>query len=406
MKGIGHIYTILILAAASIGGAYAQSVDMWFGDSEGNRLTSVNVAQGDTFGVSIWYQTSDTWEHNAIELLVGFDRATSVGSAATPIDGEIALVGVDNISFPTVLANNLGGGFSPTAGDRPYGARLALGAALGNTVTAVSPVRIADIVLRNQAIPEGGFYNMTIWNAGDGVRWTSFAPMMSSVRRDATPDTLTVNSVSVPEYTIEQWKKLADGELGKLVGAEVTIDVGDSFFVESADRSAGIRVAKLGTSVYTPGVRATITGTIETNSNGERYIASSAITSAAQSRSILPLGTINRALGGSNWNYNSTTGAGQIGVTGADDLNNVGLLVRAWGKPVLTGSPDSFVLDDGSGVEVTVQLPSGQTHAWTAGTVPAYVSVTGASGLKKTGAVAASAIYIGSFAADIKTVSP
>ena len=409
MKTFRLLCILLLTMTALTGVSNAQTLDFWFGDLSGTPVTSVDVAQGSTFDVSLWYQTSDVWAHNAMELLVGFDRTTSIGASATSLDGEISLVSVSNIAFPIVLANNLGGGFNPSAGDRPYGVHLALGAALGTTVTAWTPARIADLSLSNDTIPQGNYYDMTIWDAGAGNRWTSFAPMFSEIRRDATAAALRVNSVAgpAPEYTTEEWKALGDGEQGKLVAIEVTIDVGDSFFVEEAGRSSGIRVAKLASETYIPGARATVTGTIETNSNGERYISPSDIVTAADSVTILPVGMANKSLGGYDWLYNSGTGEGQMGVKDGSGLNNVGLLVQAWGEPVLIGETDAFRIDDGSGMDVRVQLPAGQAHGWDAGSVPSYVSATGASGLmKQLDDSHTSMIYIGDFATDVTTFAP
>src|SRR5690606_30155191 len=47
--------------------------------------------------------------------------------------------------------------------------------------------------------------------------------------------------------------------------------------------------------------------------------------------------------------YDSSTGAGQQGITGASGLNNIGLLVTTWGTVTWIG--DGYLyLDDGSGL--------------------------------------------------------
>ena len=75
--------------------------------------------------------------------------------------------------------------------------------------------------------------------------------------------------------TIEEWEARMDGALGQLAGAAVTLDAGDSFFVESEDRSTGIRVGKIDDEPYYPGSYATVNGMITTNANGERMIVPS-----------------------------------------------------------------------------------------------------------------------------------
>lgn len=404
------IYTLVLAIVLLSGTVSAQNINFWFaqqGNPSGASIDSIDVEVGSPFTVSLWYQTSDAWLHNAVELMVGFDRTMLEGSDAIPLDGKITYVGASNMSFPIILANTVGGGYG-AAGERPYGAHLAVGAALGTNVTASMPVRIADLTLKNTSIPVGGYYDVVIWDAGSGSRWTTFATRRDDIRRDAQMAVLRVNSISgsVTDYTIPQWKALGDGERGRLVEAEVTVDVGADFYVGEVNRSAGIRVAKVDTGVaLAPGSRVTIVGSIETNANGERYIDASNIDIQAGSATIEPLGLAARALGGGNWQYDSSTGAGQRGVKNGNGVNNVGLLVHVWGVPVLTSSSDSFMIDDGSGASVKVQLPSGQTHSWNSGNVPAFVSVKGASGLVKNADNSyTSVIYIGSFSTDVVTV--
>jgi len=60
-----------------------------------------------------------------------------------------------------------------------------------------------------------------------------------------------------------------------------------------------------------------------------------------------PLAMTNRAIGGGDWFYEPVTGAGQKGLIVHSGLNNIGLLVRTWGRYTKIGS-NSFILDDGS----------------------------------------------------------
>ena len=58
------------------------------------------------------------------------------------------------------------------------------------------------------------------------------------------------------------------------------------------------------------------------------------------------------ALGGANWCYNSGTGAGQQGVAGGVGLNNIGLLIRTYGKVTYVDSSTDhkwFYIDYGTG---------------------------------------------------------
>lgn len=407
------IFAVALAAALLPSAVDAQNVSFWFaqqGDPSGTSIQSMNVELGSPFTVSLWYQTTDSWQHHAVEVLVGFDRAMSWGAGATPLDGEITYVGASNIAFPIVLASNVGGAYSQSTGERPYGAHLALGAALGTTVTAATPTRIGDITLKNEAIPIGSYRDVVMWKAGAESRWSTYALRKSDIRRDVQMASLRINSTSgfTPDYTIPEWKALGDGEQGRLVGVEVTVDVGDSFYVSETDRAAGIRVEKIDPgSAVAAGSTATITGTIATNAHGERYIDASNIQLQAGTATVGPVGVTCKALGGKNWNFNEATGAGQRGASGSGETNNVGLLVRCWGVPGLTGAPDSFTIDDGSGVNVKVQLRSGQSHSWNSGNLPAFVSVTGASGLiKNIDDTYSAVIYVGDFSTDVVTVVP
>lgn len=141
------------------------------------------------------------------------------------------------------------------------------------------------------------------------------------------------------------------------------------FYVESLDRTSGIRVVRANHGVVT-GQPVYIYGTTGSLPTTEKCIVAQGITPAAGSTKIDPLGMNNKAIGG---------GAhGQPGVSEASGLNNIGLLIRTTGK-VVAGSvtADSFKIDDGSGVDLTIigTLPTGVD----------YVTVTGVSSCVKSG---------------------
>ena len=87
----------------------------------------------------------------------------------------------------------------------------------------------------------------------------------------------------------------------------------------------------------------------------------------------------NRSVGGGDF-LDSITGFGQRGITGGFGLNNIGLLVTTWGEVSSVGA-DSFIIDDGSGVDVRCVVPAGVTLPG----VDNYVAVTGASSCEKVG---------------------
>ena len=87
-----------------------------------------------------------------------------------------------------------------------------------------------------------------------------------------------------------------------------------------------------------------------TNSYTERFVVG---TSAARNGTgtIAPVAVRNSALGGADWNYDAVFGSGQKGLGGTVGLNNVGLLVTAWGRFHKLDST-TFTLDDGAGLSI------------------------------------------------------
>jgi hypothetical protein len=120
------------------------------------------------------------------------------------------------------------------------------------------------------------------------------------------------------------------------------------FYIESEDRISGIRVDS--EAEVSVGDKVTVIGTVGTKTSGERYVAASYVDLDGEG-SISPLGMNNRWVGGGDFYYNSSTGAGQRGFItspwGSHGWNNIGLLIRTWGKVVTVGT-DYFYIEDGS----------------------------------------------------------
>jgi len=169
-------------------------------------------------------------------------------------------------------------------------------------------------------------------------------------------------------------KSLVDGTMAAVSAKVVTATAGQvgAYYVQEPDRQNGLRVeaatgsASIGNTVHVSGWLTTV--------NGERIITDAAITYAG-SATAKPLALNNRSLGGSDFNDKAKGATGKVG------LNNVGLLVKTFGK---VSSPASgiFYVTDGSGASVKVDASA-------VGTLPAandYVVVTGISRLEKIGA--------------------
>ena len=189
-------------------------------------------------------------------------------------------------------------------------------------------------------------------------------------------------------------KQLPDGSIVGLVSKIVTAVFGDHFYVEESDRSMGIRV----TPVEMPaglaaGKTVDVGGTMATNSDGERHIVGASVYLNGTG-SVDPLALSNKAIGGGDWLYDPGSGAGQQGlreyrfvkelgqrvIVDVSGLNNIGSLVRSWGKVTYAGT-GYYYIDDGSGLDDDSGHIGVKVEA-TGLTIPpenSYVVVTGIS---------------------------
>lgn len=179
-------------------------------------------------------------------------------------------------------------------------------------------------------------------------------------------------------------RSLADGTPIGWSKAIVTAAFTGFFYVESDDRAYGIRVNRSNHGL-TAGMRADVTGTLGTEDGGRCIQAQTAIHNG--SGAVQPLLLANRSVGGGTWQYDPVTGAGQKGITGAGDVNNIGLLICTTGRVTYSCSTyfyldDGSALDDGSGHLGIKVLPYGLA-------VPpseTYRRVTGISSCYRSGA--------------------
>ena len=151
-------------------------------------------------------------------------------------------------------------------------------------------------------------------------------------------------------------RAMADGQmvsLGGNQGLAVTALFSDCIYVESLDRSSGIKV--IGASAI-EGDRLAITGTMATGENGERQIVATEAKSVGAG-TLQPVGMNLRALRSGSFHYDSATGAGQKGMADGYGLNTIGLLTGVAGR-VVSVAAGYFTIDDGSG-QVKVVMPDG-----------------------------------------------
>ena len=160
-------------------------------------------------------------------------------------------------------------------------------------------------------------------------------------------------------------RQAGTGASVKVSHGVVTAASTDYFYVESDNRTSGIRVEKAAHGL-SKGMRAEVLGVAGVNSDGEWCIAA---TLAAQdgTGSLEPLALNNQACGGGlsggqaavlGWTLLPDSGGVLTRQPGPEvGLNNIGLLVRTSGKVKEIGS-DSFTIDDGYGINIQVVIPT------------------------------------------------
>lgn len=127
-------------------------------------------------------------------------------------------------------------------------------------------------------------------------------------------------------------KLLPDGSPAALASRAATAVFDTALYVQDPGGCAGIKVQPgAAPQGIAGGAMVDVGGVIRTSADGERYIDGT-VCAAPGSYDIRPLGMNNKWLGGAGWNYNPGTGAGQAGVSGGAGLNNIGTLVKVWGK--------------------------------------------------------------------------
>lgn len=167
--------------------------------------------------------------------------------------------------------------------------------------------------------------------------------------------TLTVHTSS---GTIPGSKALQDGAMVTNITGVVTAAFDGAFYVQADRPAVGIRVEKPGHGL-TPGTVVAVSGAMGTNPNAERCIVNAQVTEIGVGVPRPIMMRLN-ALGGSDMDYDPYTGAGQRGIPGSLGPNNIGLLVKFYGKAYrIPGETQYFRISDGGQVTPIVALPEG-----------------------------------------------
>lgn len=199
--------------------------------------------------------------------------------------------------------------------------------------------------------------------------------------QDGNMDLSALWDIGAYEYPLNLFDAKRDYPNGSAIAfgsTPVTAQFLGQLYVERLDRTVGIRVDTADT--FAIGSLVNVSGFIQTDSTtGERYIAATAPwpEPMAGRYVIEPLGFTNKNLGGGGCGI-------QEGIFGGRGLNNIGLLAVTFGAVVEvdSGTPRTwFKIDDGSGVQVKVIVPTGVNinPAWQ------YAVVRGISSCEKVG---------------------
>lgn len=155
--------------------------------------------------------------------------------------------------------------------------------------------------------------------------------------------------------TISEAKRLGDGNSVTLTDKVVTYVSTDFFYIQEPNSVSlsdapvgGIRVNRTAHGLAV-GACVGVSGVMRTSTKLERYVECLSAPTLSGSGTVVPWAISNKAVGGSDWNYDSATNAGQRGIDQKGGLNNVGLLVRTSGFVIHVDSAGLFAyIDDGS----------------------------------------------------------
>lgn len=186
-------------------------------------------------------------------------------------------------------------------------------------------------------------------------------------------------------------KELANNKPVTCDNLTVTAVFSDYSYFASND---GWGIAAKCTTTPTVGTVVNInSGTITTMTSGERYINGAVLTTNGTNMVKLHKYISIADIGGGNYKYDSSTGAGQIGITNGTGLNNIGMPVVTCGF-VTESANTYFTITDGISC---IRIISTAKYA-----IGTYVIATGVVTIYKTSNI----IYPAVRASDLTTIEP
>ncbi len=191
------------------------------------------------------------------------------------------------------------------------------------------------------AVASSNWITVFLYGGNDvGLEWSIFSFDDVILTTDAPATSTTINR-AIGSYPDGSYVSLGD------VKCTATAAQVGAYYVESLDRTAGIRVVT--TDTMSVGDMVTLDGILLTRSNGERYLANASVLSRTTSSPLAPLGLRASSAGG------SSPGPYCSGVAGTSGCYNVGTLVRCCGEVRSIGSNYIYINDGslpGNGIRV------------------------------------------------------
>lgn len=233
----------------------------------------------------------------------------------------------DNRGFPVDF---YGGDPSavPTLASPTYG--VTSGVVVGGQKTAIDVIKIPSNT------PAAQYWRVTITSGRFGVVGAYTTKTTGSNTPAVWEIELRDSSLAAVDPTVGGAKASPDKSGVRINSAVVTAADGGvpsgSIFVESEDRTAGIRVNASNASGFIFGDRVSVLGKINTDTNGEKYIDATSVTKLSAGVPLDALGMNNKA---------------------AAETTAQGLFAKIWGK-VSAVDADNFTISDGSSTAVKV----------------------------------------------------
>ena len=231
-------------------------------------------------------------------------------------------VTVQRISGPNVVESPCGTVTISWTTDVPSDSRVDYGPTTGYGYSKSDPALTKNHSITLTGLARAATYHFRVISTAPGKN--------SSVSEDYVFST---TAASLPEL-----KNLPDGSTSGVCGVVVSAVLPDGFYVQNTARTCGIRV--VGTQNASVGSIVRVFGEMSTV-GGERVLRNAIVTVVDTGAAPKPLALTNKAIGG------AAIPPRIPGVVDGIGPNNVGLLIKTWGKVVEVGT-NEFWIDDGT----------------------------------------------------------